>query len=46
MLNQNIWNMSGRLSPKYKKFSADGTAFKMKVVDVDSHERQERIEKE
>ena len=39
MLNHNLWNMSVRLSPKYKKFSADGTTFKKQVVDVEIHER-------
>lgn len=45
MLNENLWNQSARLSPKYRKFSADHHFFKQSVQNFSKAETDERVEK-
>ena len=45
MLNSSVWNKSpGEMSPKMRKFSAEGNAFKKTQVDLKRIHREEKEE--
>lgn len=49
MLNENIWNETSRLSPKFQKYSAAGYTFKKTPRNLDlieKHEKQDKFDRQ
>ena len=42
MINENLWNVQSRMSPKMRKFSSDSVTFKKEARDLDKIKNEER----